>query len=174
MDSAQSNALKRRHILSQQADRIQSEIAEIDRFLALYELFRSSDPGAQTTLFLAAEEGTGIEQKEDSEQTAPPVQTVRTGRNPGMSKEQLKPYIREAILSAGKPLTRGLLLRSLDQNGAKVGGSADRSKNLGTIMWRLKDDFVNLEGFGYWPKSEPYEPAKYHPSAIDTDDSDDF
>ena len=41
---------------------------------------------------------------------------------------------------------------------------------MGTVMWRLKDQFVNLEGRGYWPRDIPtkgYDPSDANsPEAI--------
>ncbi len=31
----------------------------------------------------------------------------------------------------------------------------DKSKNLGTILWRFSDRFLNILGQGYWPKDAP-------------------
>lgn len=62
------------------------------------------------------------------------------------------------ILDAGRPLTRSALLRMLDDAGHRVEG-ADRSKVLGTNLWRSKR-FHNLKGAGYWPISRPI-PAEF-------------
>lgn len=57
------------------------------------------------------------------------------------------------ILEAGKPLTRGELLRQLEASGHAIEGS-DKNKVLGTNLWRSRR-FHNLQGVGYWPKSTP-------------------
>ena len=34
---------------------------------------------------------------------------------------------------------------------------------MGTIMWRLRDRFINLEGLGYWPLDVANERCGYTP-----------
>ena len=48
-----------------------------------------------------------------------------------------------------RPLTRSELVRFLTLRGLKIAGT-DKSKNIGTIIWRSKQ-FENVEGKGYWP-----------------------
>lgn len=57
------------------------------------------------------------------------------------------------ILEAGIPLTRSVLLKALEELGHDIEG-ADKSKVLGTNLWRSKR-FHNLKGAGYWPISSP-------------------
>ena len=57
------------------------------------------------------------------------------------------------ILEAGRPLSRSVLLRGLEERGFRIDGT-DKSKVLGTNLWRSKR-FHNLEGVGYWPLSHP-------------------
>jgi hypothetical protein len=71
-------------------------------------------------------------------------------------RDELKLVLDEVealILAAGTPLTRGQLVPALTSRGFKLDG-ADRNKVLGTNIWRSKR-FVNLPGFGYWPKGVP-------------------
>lgn len=167
MDSALSNALRSRDKLLKRLAEIQRQLETVDHFLSLYERFNTSPqfelPDMDKPLVETVEQK-GVEQIEDvAEVPATPL------RKRGMSREALRPHIREALKQAGKPLTRGQLLRAMDQREIPVGGATDRSKNMGTIMWRLKDEFVNLDGFGYWPISEPYQPAGYSPEVTSED-----
>lgn len=57
------------------------------------------------------------------------------------------------IIEVGRPLSRSTLLRKLEEAGHRIEG-ADKSKVLGTNLWRSKR-FHNLVGAGYWPKSVP-------------------
>jgi hypothetical protein len=50
----------------------------------------------------------------------------------------------------GRPLSRSRLVKLLTENGLKLPGQ-DKSKNVGTVIWRSKR-FDNIAGFGYWPK----------------------
>jgi hypothetical protein len=66
------------------------------------------------------------------------------------------------------------LLMKLDAKGVRVGGKADRSKNMGTILWRLKRDFVNLSGFGYWLRDKPFPDANYDPEDLNSPEAMDY
>lgn len=41
-------------------------------------------------------------------------------------------------------------------------------------MWRMKDEFVRLPGYGYWMKSLPWKPAKYEPGVEPLQDIEDL
>lgn len=52
-----------------------------------------------------------------------------------------------------RPMTRTELVSAMDENGIVIGGT-DKSKNMGTIIWRSKR-FTNIDGEGYWPVDLP-------------------
>jgi hypothetical protein len=152
MDSAVSNALKRR-------EEIREELSEIERFLKLYDKFKEPSARSQGVLELR---GVRVESpSEQNEESSPPVPRR------GWTREMLRPHLRSVILAAGRPLTRSGLLKALDEREIHVGGT-NRSKNMGTIMWRLSNDFVSLEGFGYWPRDTAYPPASYDPEDLNS------
>ena len=64
------------------------------------------------------------------------------------------------LREGGHPLSRRQLHRALWDRGVEVNGG-DPVKTLGTILWRAQDKLVQLEGFGYWPKGDAYQPAEY-------------
>jgi hypothetical protein len=68
-----------------------------------------------------------------------------------------------AILDIGRPQSRSGLVKALSDRGIQVGGQ-DPATNVGTIMWRAKDEFVNLKPHGYWPRDVAYGAASYHPA----------
>lgn len=51
------------------------------------------------------------------------------------------------------PLKRGELLKRLEDSGMLI-VSKSKAKYLGTLLWRNSDTFVNIEGKGYWTKSQ--------------------
>jgi hypothetical protein len=163
MDSAVFNAMKRR-------EEIREELADIDRFLKLYDRFKKQSDSPQGTLELR-----GVKTEQTSKQTeskapqddAAEAAAAQISSNRGWTREMLRPHLRRTILEEGRPLSRTQILKALDSQGIPVGGT-DRAKNMGTIMWRLNDDFVSLEGFGYWPRNEPYPPAGYDPNDLNS------
>jgi hypothetical protein len=87
-----------------------------------------------------------------------PAKRKRVSDNPRPAI--LIPAAIEILRQHGKPMSRRELHEALSARGLVVRGS-DPIKALGTILWRAGDDLVQLEGFGYWPKSDQYRLANY-------------
>lgn len=132
--------MKKRELLRQ-------ELEKIDNFLGLYrELV-----------------GTEAVQNEPSGNSTD-VENLRSRgrkRTPGtVSPSDLGPMIRRILSEHGRPMTRSQLLEALGERDVKVAGE-DKAKYLGTILWRMREAFVNLDGFGYWPRDLDYVEAAY-------------
>jgi hypothetical protein len=172
MDPVIQNAIRRRSDL-------RSELRDVERFLELYQQFKAPSDPRQATLDVREPVEDSEEQTESTATAFPPfngpgVTPEPAEAVPGLSREELRPHIRETIIEAGKPLTRGQILRRLDAKDVRVGGKADRSKNMGTILWRLRDDFVNLTGYGYWPRDLAYVEAGYDPEDLNSPEAIDY
>ncbi len=63
---------------------------------------------------------------------------------------ELLTEVRRLIISEGRPLNRGDLVRRLEAAGYLIDG-LDKAKVLGTNIWR-SDKFDHIEGQGYWPR----------------------
>lgn len=101
-----------------------------------------------------------------------PHQLRRTPRfSPGQKvrPREVGPIARRLMLDNGRPMTRTELLEALKESGVQLAGS-DEARYLGTIMWRLRDEFINIEGHGYWPRDIPCESVGYVPG--DDEESD--
>ncbi|MEQ8445764.1 MAG: hypothetical protein RIB57_07765 [Pelagibacterium sp.] len=149
MDSAYRNALKRKAEL-------QEELLEIEAFLALYSRF--SD--------------TSIEQNETSNESRKSPGTGKSSsrkRRKKATPSEIGKVARAVIREAERPLTRSELVDKLEDRGLVL-LSKDKPRYVGTILWRLQDDFVNLDGHGYWEKGADYAPAGYFPSHNSIDD----
>lgn len=80
--------------------------------------------------------------------------------------------IREALIllsEHGRPLKRGQLLKELSAHGVNIKG-LDKSKVLGTTLWRAKEKIVSIDGWGYWIKDRPCPLAGYRPQDADIAD----
>ncbi len=115
---------------------LKTELQDVEQFLELYQRFA------------------GTETEQDD--------TTGESGGPRITRNELAPLIRKSLLKRGRPLTRGQLLEALKEDGVFIGGR-NQTKNLGTIIWRLRDQFVNIEGYGYWPRDVEYEHAGYDP-----------
>ncbi len=137
-DRAYQNALKRRSVL-------QKELAEVDEFIRLWRRYAGTE---------AEHEVTGG--RYEAGETSPVFE-----RN--LSREQVGKWAREFILELGTPMTRGELVNAFHMRGLPIGG-VNPARNMGTIMWRLRDNFVNIEGHGYWPRDKACPATGYDPS----------
>jgi len=144
-DHAYKIALERRA-------KLRKELDEIENFIHVYQRLAGTEPERVDSGELRAEM--------PSESGVSPA----TLRQRSLRRNDVAKYAREIILEHGQPMTRGQLVKEFDRRGLPLGGE-DRSRNLGTIMWRLKDQFVNLRGRGYWPKDEPFPPGANDRSA---------
>jgi len=140
-DRAYRNAMKRR-------TELQAEIDEIDRFLVQWKRYA------------------GTEQEHDATPGEAQLRTMGAAPRVTLNRTTRAQVLRKILVETGHPMTRGQIVAALNARGIDVGGT-DAGKNIGTIMWRLRDQFMNIEGHGYWPKDLPYAPARYSPEGED-------
>ncbi|MCG8559165.1 MAG: hypothetical protein MI824_05135 [Hyphomicrobiales bacterium] len=136
MDSAYDNALKKKK-------KLERELEEIEQFLTLYERFsgtklEENDLGAE-------------EQSIEIETHIVPRQRIEGSGRQRLRPRDLGPIVKRVLLETGRPMTRGPLVEALEKRGIEVKG-AEKAKYLGTVLWRMGDEFVNIEGEGYWPR----------------------
>jgi hypothetical protein len=133
-------------------EEIEREAQEIKLFLKLHQKFSEQDgpkPITATMRLPVAYANAGR------------VAEGRPTRN--LPKHKMADVVRKVLVEERrKPMTRTELVDALEMKGIPVAGT-DPSKALGTILWRLRDQFVNLTGWGYWPIDIEYEPADYKP-----------
>lgn len=155
MDTAYEKALKRR-------DELRKELEEIKVFMRLHAKFSGG----------TYEERGDTKAADDGErQPLPEKQTRTSGRNP--PREQIAEIVRDLMVQRRKPMTRTDILDALELTGHPIVG-VNPSKNIGTIMWRLRDRFVNLSGYGYWPSDMDFAPAEYVAGSSEGRDTDIF
>jgi hypothetical protein len=99
--------------------------------------------------------------------------SVRASRTPApktLAAAGVIKAAREVLIAEGRPRTRGTLVKALEARGYRVSGK-DKERNLGTIMWRARDQFINIERLGYWPKDIPCPKIRYVPGMSPEDAS---
>lgn len=144
-DTALQEALQRKN-------EIEKELKDINEFIALYKrLFRKGTEGETGSLF------PGVATPESPSVSAPALK-----RRGNLPRSEIGRIAKDIILRHGAPMTRGELLEALAKEGVEI-VAADRSKSMGTIMWRLREDFANIEGHGYWPRTVPCPAVGYTP-----------
>lgn len=93
-----------------------------------------------------------------SSQPAAPDEAKRTRVTDNPRPAVLIPAAVQILRDRGQPMSRRELHEALSEKGLVVRG-ADPVKALGTILWRARDEIVQIEGRGYWPKDDPVPPA---------------
>lgn len=95
----------------------------------------------------------GLAREPVPDQTSEAAPSRRRERNV-YSPRQLAGLARVEILKRGRPMTRGELVDAFEAEGIPLVGR-DPARNVGTIMWRFRNEFLNVPGQGYWPKDVP-------------------
>lgn len=92
----------------------------------------------------------------DTANEVPPVKSHGRKRQPGTVRpSDLAPMVRRIITEKGRPMTRTELLEALEARDVVMAGT-DKAKYLGTLMWRAREAFTNIESLGYWPSDLPW------------------
>jgi hypothetical protein len=140
MDTAYENAQRRREVL-------RKELEEIDLYLRLHQKFS----GTETERFAAVKGADVVASHPDGTH-----EVMEAKRN--LPRHMMAKVVHDIMLERRKPMSRTEIVEALELKGHPVAGQ-DKSKAIGTIMWRLRDKFRNIEGLGYWPIDLPYPPT---------------
>jgi hypothetical protein len=133
MDQAVLKALREKRELERR-------LAEIEQFLRLYREF-------------SGESVENVESEGSAESADELVQIG--GRAPYVIRhgpQAVKDVSAGILQDLGQPLTRGELVTELELRRVRLPGKdkESRARYVGTILWRHKDQFENIEGRGYW------------------------
>jgi hypothetical protein len=138
-DKAYKSALRRR-------DDLLKELELIEEFIRLYEQLFANEADSQSRGFQRSE--------------------PRLRERNLLPPHRLAAMAEEIIRDQRRPMTRSELASAIEARGIPLKG-VDRTKNLGTILWRNRDKFANIPGWGYWIRELPYPEAGYTPTAPD-------
>jgi hypothetical protein len=134
-ETALQNALARR-------ERLLQELERLDAFIELYhELSRNRSADNGVDIVVSTGDGRRAYVQAKSYQRV--MHRVRP--------KSLAPIVREILVERGRPMTRTQLTEALKARGLNM-PSADEARYLGTVLWRHRDEFVNIDGEGYWPR----------------------
>lgn len=81
---------------------------------------------------------------------------VPMSRRRGAKPDEIAHTVQRIIGEVGKPMTRGQLVQALERRDVQL-QAADKARYIGTIVWRHKSIFVNIEGRGYWLRGMPLD-----------------
>ena len=134
------------------AAELRKQLAELERFIELHRIL-SDDAGIGPVDVKGDRElDQGIKIKGNmpvdnfvGEKASRGRDTSRKGPAPPQIVEMVERMIREI----GRPMTRGEIVEKLVDRDVEL-PPADPQRYVGTIMWRNKGTFINIEGRGYW------------------------
>jgi hypothetical protein len=162
MDTAVARAVARKEAIGNDIERcradierLQTEMRDIDTFLALYARFAEADEDNASQ----ATETSTPSHNGQAEDASFPAGNV--------SQEQFEIDARRLLIENGRPMKRGQLIRSFRSHGLRVGGT-NEAKSFGAKIWRARDRFINISGEGYWPRDVDCPAVGYQPNAAAT------
>lgn len=169
LDERMAELRAQREQLARAMDDLKDRLEAYDSMIAGFENLRKSVPENMLVEFLEKKQITPLDLFIEGKSTTDiNNESAKTPLDYAMKAK----FILEEI---GKPLKRGQLVREFEKRGMTVPGK-DKSKNLGTIMWRHQGLIVSIPKFGYWSKDIPlpgvYDPETFvAPSADNSDGS---
>jgi hypothetical protein len=132
-------------------EKLLREIEKLDAFIELYhELTEETHGGSAPDLLATAPDGSKIA-----------VQVKSYQRDvPRIKPRNLPPVVREILVANGRPMTRTQIIEALKGKGITM-PAQDEARYLGTILWRFRNDFINIDGEGYWPRDVSCDAVAY-------------
>ena len=147
---------------------LKTQISELEDFLAMYErlsgdaetsgavdmhpveMHSKQDDAGNVTLQRPVDKS-GVKRHDDSESTP----TRPRKRVPGSPRpDDIAALMERIIREVGRPMMRGEIVAALETRDVVI-PYEDKSRYIGTIAWRNKGLFKNIEGRGYWLSGEP-------------------
>ena len=129
---------------------IEAEAERIRRFLAMYERFSDEH-------ILGSVDSQATNPKENYPQDLSAVNigdNSRRRRRKGPLPRELVAMMERLIREVARPMTRGEIVEALNRREVEI-PAKDPQRYIGTLAWRHKGTFVNIEGRGYWLRREP-------------------
>lgn len=83
------------------------------------------------------------------------AETSRRFRGP-VRPADVAAAVKSILQRERRPMRRGELVPELEKLGVQLAGR-DKNKNLGTILWRHKNEFIQIDNLGYWLKDVPLD-----------------
>ena len=146
MDQAYHNAVKRKK-------QLEAELLEVETFLNLYPKFSAVTPAADAQTTPIGDSKRVDATPRGQRETATDQGTLDRRRG---NPDQIASIVESILMSHNRPMTRGELAGEIEKMGIRM-PAKDHAKYIGTILWRKRRLFQNLEGKGYWLKDVPLE-----------------
>jgi hypothetical protein len=151
---------------------LQREIAEVTKFIALYQHFDGVEAGGsvQASLFEEEPQLMGTDAAGDNVKAVhKSVRKARKDRLPGATPKEIADTMERVIRERGEPMSRGQIVEALERREIEI-PAKDKCRYVGTIAWRNKARFPNVSGRGYWVKDAGSSFVIGEPAVSEDDD----
>lgn len=131
---------------------LKAEIQRLEGFLAMFdELAKGS---ADVRIFPPEWPGTILTGGNEAPLAASRAVDNFPPRVPRPRPSDIAELMARIIREIGRPMTRGQIVEALERRDVQI-PYEDKARYVGTIAWRNKGMFQNIEGQGYWLRGEP-------------------
>jgi hypothetical protein len=138
---------------------LKAEIARLEDFLALYEELSSAGKKVNRAEALTVVSGQAMGNETPQLPVDKSVDNQRRKRRNGARPDQFADHMERIIREVGRPMTRGEIVAAMERRDILI-PYEDKGRYLGTIAWRHKRRFKNVEGRGYWVADLPIPPIE--------------
>jgi hypothetical protein len=134
---------------------LKSQISELERFLEILSNLKTpktttEDDSFEFELPLFGKDEGNVTPQIPVKNSETRQRRLRNKMRPSHVAELMERIIREV----DRPMTRSELVEAFEKRDIQI-PFADKARYIGTIAWRHKGIFVNIEGEGYWLRREP-------------------
>ncbi len=133
-------------------EQLRQETARVEQFIRDYREFASGTETDQTEL-TSSVIVSGSSGNVSTEKSTQAVDKWRPARRK-VRPDEIAQMIDRVIREVGQPMTRGQLVDALERRDVEL-AAADKARYIGTIIWRHKSIFMNIDGRGYWIRGLP-------------------
>lgn len=149
---------------------LQREMDEVRHFIEMYYRFETGEPrGTRSPNALVPRGDAG--QLVGNKTVVLPNQPVdngrgsaRKGRPAGPGPREIVEIMERVIREADRPLSRGEIVDAFERREIEI-PAQDKARYVGTIAWRNKAKFINIDGRGYWLRGEILRAPSSSPGA---------
>lgn len=150
---------------------MKAEIARLEDFLSLYD--ELSQEGKRVRVEPSAGASDGTLKATGGNETSRNAPVDKSGARHHRQRGDMRPaevaeLMERIIREAGRPMTRGEIVEAFERRDVRI-PFEDKARYIGTIAWRHKGMFRNIEGRGYWLSDMPL-PHREQASLIGIDD----
>jgi hypothetical protein len=139
---------------------LKAQLIELEQFLLVHDRLVGASNAASSAVLAPSDPRSQKDEGNITPQIKIPISVDnrkvrrRVGR-PGDVAEHMERIIRDV----GRPMTRGEIVAAFEARDIPI-PFEDKARYVGTIAWRHKGTFVNIEGEGYWLRDGPPPQAR--------------